>query len=635
MARLETDGSPSIKPGLPLADPKSRIYLHCLDLYHYGRAIRDNRIPFRKVVREGRLAFRLAILLSDRIFLPASSYFEAELAQQILAEHPEFADLGMVYLSAGEDSLEAHRDGKVPQYPRGIPGGGSNVYTALPVTAPPSYEQKPGSSREKIERRWKQIAHSDRLDKLLADAGARFRNGNPEEAWTRVPELLEESAFVAPHAQELLGKQGVVLPEMAVSRVIEPAYIDGYADSLGALIVGDLVYLASPFELAAETAFSYRQAAQDLSALGLLGVIEHANANELLSLKASAAWQHLSPSLRNREPLEEEKAALAAEARKAAEGHHSFPRMGRTDCQIGIVTALPEEFVAMKHMLTGDISVERPRGDRNSYVVGDIGAYRDGKRVGTHRVALTLLKKAGTESAGVAATNLLRSFPATRLVLMVGIACGVPNPKDGAKHVRLGDIIVADRQGVVDPTSGAATDEGFEHRELLPPPSASVLAAVNALEADLIESGLRPWEDRIESLAAATPDFKRPAPQKDALFDKNFKKIRHPKDKRREGRARKPIVFRGPIASSNILYRSAEERDELVARYKLRGIEMEGSGIATATWDRDQSYGVVRASSDYGDGSKTDDWHHYAAAAAAAYAACLIERIAPEDLLEE
>jgi nucleoside phosphorylase len=635
MARLEINGNLSIKPGLSLADPKSRIYLHCLDLYHYGRAIRDNRIPHGKVVREGRLAFRLSILLSDRVFLPASSYFEAELAQQILAEHPELADLGMVYLSAGEDSLEAHRDGKVPQYPRGIPGGGSNVYTALPVTAPPGYERKPGSSREKIEQRWEQIAHSDRLGKLLADAGARLRKSNPEEAWTRVPELLEESAFVAPHAQELLGRQGVALPEMAVSRVIEPAYIDGYADSLGALIVGDLVYLASPFELAAETAFSYRRTAQDLSALGLLGVVEHANANELLRLRSSAAWQELSPSLRNREPLEEEKAALAEEARKAAEGNHPFPRMGRTDCKIGIVTALPEEFVAMKHMLTGSISVDRPRGDSNTYVVGEIDAYRDGKRVGTHRVALTLLKKAGTESASVAATNLLRSFPATRLVLMVGIACGVPNPGDGAKHVRLGDIIVADRQGVVDPTSGAATDDGFEHRELLPPPSASVLDAVNALDADLIESGLRPWEERIESLVAATPDFKRPGPQKDTLFDKNFKKIPHPQDKRRKGRARKPIVFRGPIASSNILYRSAEERDALAARYKLRGIEMEGSGIASATWDRDQSYGVIRASSDYGDGSKADDWHHYAAAAAAAYAACLIERIAPEDLLED
>jgi nucleoside phosphorylase len=634
MARLETDGNLSIEPGLSVANPKSRIYLHCLDLYHYGRAIRDNRIPHGKVVREGRLAFRLSILLSDRVFLPASSYFEAELAQQVLAEHPELADLGMVYLSAGEDSLEAHRDGKVPQYPGGIPGGGSNVYTVLPTTAPPGYEQKPGSSREKIEQSWKQIAHSDRLGKLLADAGARFRKGNVEEAWTRVPELLEESAFVAPHAQELLGKQGVALPEMAVSRVIEPAYIDGYADSLGALIVGDLVYLASPFELAAETAFSYRRTAQDLTALDLLDVIEHANATELLRLKSSAPWQSLSPSLRNREPLEEEKATLAGEARKAAEGGHEFPRI-RTDCKIGIVTALPEEFAAMKHMLTGNISIARPGGDSNSYVVGDITAYRDGKRVGTHRVALTLMKKEGTESASIAATNLLRSFPATRLVLMVGIACGVPNPGDGAKHVRLGDIIVADRQGIIDPTSGAVTDGGFEHRELLPPPGASVRQAVNMLAVDQAESKLRPWEERIDSLVAANPDFKRPASQTDVLRDKNFEKVSHPVDKRRKGRARKPIVFRGQIGSSNILYRSAKERDALAARFGLRGIEMEGSGIASATWDRERSYGVVRASSDYGDGTKTDQWHHYAAASAAAYAACLIERIAPEDLLED
>jgi len=635
MARLEINGSPSIKSGLTLADPKSRIYLHCLDLYHYGRAIRDNRIPFRKVVREGRRAFRLSVLLSDRVFLPASSYFEAELAQQILADHPELADLGMVYLSAGEDSLEAHRDGKVPQYPRGLPGGGSNVYTTLPATAPPGYEQKPGSSREKIERNWRRIAHSDGLGKFLADSGAHLRKGNVEQAWMRVPELLEESAFVAPHALELLGKQGVLLPEMAISRVIEPAYIDGYADSLEAMIVGDLVYLASPFELTAETAFSYRQTAQDLAALDLLDVVEHANVNELLRLKSSPGWRNLSPSLRNCEPLEEEKAAFAEEARKAAEGRHEFPRMGRTDCKIGIVTALPEEFAAMRHMLTGDISEPKPRGDSNTYVVGDIEAYRGGKRVGTHRVALTLLKKAGTEGASVAATNLLRSFPAARLIFMVGISCGVPNPGDAAKHVRLGDIIVADRQGIIDPTSGAATDDGFEHRELLPPPGASVIGAVNLLEADLIGSGLRPWEERIESLIAATPAFKRPAAQTDTMLDENFEKIPHPQDKRRKGRARKPLVFRGQIGSSNTLLRSAKERDAFAARFGLRGIEMEGSGIASATWDLERSYGVIRASSDYGDSNKADQWHNYAAAAAAAYAACVIERIAPEDLRED
>jgi Nucleoside phosphorylase len=634
MSRSETNDSLSIESRRGFSDPKSRIYLHCLDVYHYGRAILDNRIPREKVVREGRLAFRLSILLVDRVFLPASSYFEAELAQLILAEHPELADLGMVYLSAGEESLEAHRDNKVPQYPRGIPGGGINVYTALPSIAPPGYQRKPGSSRKKIETRWEEVVNSGSLGRLLADSGGRLRDADPERAWARVPELLEQRAFVAPHARELLGKQGVALPEMAISRVIEPAYINGYADSLGALIVGDLVYLASPFELMAEAAFSYRRTARALEALDLLAVIEHANVHELLRLKSSAAWQSLWPALRGDGPLEEVNAKLARQAREAAEGKHHFPRMGRTDCRIGIVTALKEEFVAMKHMLGGTVSTEKPPGDPNEYVVGDIDAYRDGQRVGTHRVALTLLKKPGTESASAAATNLLRSFPGTRLVLMVGIACGIPNRKDAERHVRLGDIIVSDRQGIVDPTSGATTEDGFEHRELLPPPGAPLLEAVNALEVDLLERGARPWEERIQDLVAANIEFKRPASQTDVLYE-DLERVPHPRDRRRVGRARQPLVFRGQIASSNTLFRNAGQRDELAIRYGLRGIEMEGSGIASAAWDRSQPYGVIRASSDYGDGTKNDQWHNYAAGAAAAYAACVIERIAPENLRDD
>jgi nucleoside phosphorylase len=416
--------------------------------------------------------------------------------------------------------------------------------------------------------------------------------------------------------------------------VVEATYIDGYADSLGALIVGDLVYLASPFELTAEAAFSYAKAAQALKVLDVLAVLDHANVNELLRLKSSSAWQELWPILRHGGRLDEKAERLAREARKVAEGHHRFPRMGRLDCQIGVVTALPEEYVAMKRMLVGAVSTKVP-GDTNEYTVGEIEARRNGRRIGSHRVALTLTKRTGTESAATTATNLLRSFPVIRLVLMVGIACGIPNPSDPDKHVRLGDIVVSDRQGIVDPTSGVAEAGGVKHRELILPPGAALTQAVNLLEAEELERGERPWQARIEQLIADHEKFKRPGPSTDVLLDANLEKVDHPIDKRRRGRARQPLVFRGPIGSSNLLSRDVGFREELAAKHGLRAIEMEGAGIANAAWDRSQPYGVIRASCDYGDPSKNDRWHHYAAGAAAAYAACAIARIAPCDLRDE
>ena len=118
--------------------------------------------------------------------------------------------------------------------------------------------------------------------------------------------------------------------------------------------------------------------------------------------------------------------------RSAGTGAHDVSRFG-------IVTALSEEFAAMCAMLDNVSNVAVPN-DPNEYRLGDVSA-ADGN--GVHRVVVTLLKKAGNNSAATAASHLLRSFPSVDDVLMVGIAGGCPCPSDVGKHVRLGDCVVS------------------------------------------------------------------------------------------------------------------------------------------------------------------------------------------------
>ena len=112
----------------------------------------------------------------------------------------------------------------------------------------------------------------------------------------------------------------------------------------------------------------------------------------------------------------------------------------------GIVTALPKEFSAMCAMLDNGNNLPPIQDDPNQYYAGTIPA-QDGS--GLHRIVVTLLVKPGNNSATEAAAQLLRSFPEIQEVFMVGIAGGIPSPKNIDKHVRLGDIVISNEYGLI------------------------------------------------------------------------------------------------------------------------------------------------------------------------------------------
>ena len=281
---------------------------------------------------------------------------------------------------------------------------------------------------------------------------------------------------------------------------------------------------------------------------------------------------------------------------------------------VGIVTALPVEYASMKHLISGCKSSAIP-GDPSRYVRGFIpqpttmGFAEDTSKRRRLSVVLTRLKRMGTNSAAAAATNLLRSFPSVRVVIMTGIACAVPNPTRRDRNVKLGDIVVSDRKGVVQFDNFALTDGEVTPRDVTPPPSAALVDALNELESAQL-NGQEPWNGYIAHIINRARAFAQPQSRRSSS---------------KRTAAKRPHVFRGLIGSSNILLKDKAFRDALRDRYGLLAIEMEGSGIAEATWGFDKYYFLVRGMCDFGDNKKKDRWQGYAAAAAASYTRALLD----------
>jgi nucleoside phosphorylase len=288
---------------------------------------------------------------------------------------------------------------------------------------------------------------------------------------------------------------------------------------------------------------------------------------------------------------------------------------------IGIITALPKEYVAVEVLLENKLDVKVPgQGAGRRYLIGEIPTVRGD----SHSVVLSLAEM-GNNLAATRATLLLEHFPTVMSIIMTGIAGGIPSPEKPDDNVRLGDIVVSNKMGVIQYDFDKETISETIHRHPPRPPSASLLEAVNLLEAGELR-GSRPWQQYIDR-ASQYLDAKRPPASHDFLSSSldPSAKLEHPTDPKR--RENLPRIFIGPIASSNKLLKNPIRRDQLRDRFGVKAVEMEGSGIADATWNHEKGYLVVRGICDYCDANKGDDWQQYAAIIAAAYTRALIESI--------
>lgn len=202
--------------------------------------------------------------------------------------------------------------------------------------------------------------------------------------------------------------------------------------------------------------------------------------------------------------------------------------------------------------------------------------------VGRYRVAARCLAGMGNAGAAAGAQQVIDTLrPAA--VLLVGIAGGAP----WTPALALGDVLVADT--VVGYEPGRRDPAGLHQRPDVHRPSFALLAAAREVEPD-------EWAPFIRTM--------RPT-----------------------GAGASPRAHVGTVLSGEKVIADAAALAELSSAWpKTVGIEMEGLGVATASYRSDAAFLLVKAVSDGADESKDDAWHEYAAEAAAQFALAVLRR---------
>lgn len=270
-------------------------------------------------------------------------------------------------------------------------------------------------------------------------------------------------------------------------------------------------------------------------------------------------------------------------------------KIDKSEITIGIVTALPEEYHAVKAILE---NVEDLCEDQFYYTIGQIKV-RDNSGGGYHKVALNVPSKMGNNGASIIASHLTRTFTEVKYLFMVGIAGGMP------QHVKLGDIVVAKK--IVQYDFGKREYRQFVLKGEPQLASEPLLKVHRYLE---VQKTPCPWHSHLDTIINLLNG-------QNLELDFGFE--------RPDDSEKRPKVFCETIGSANMVLKNADVRDELSNQYGLYAVEMEASGIADAATMQGLNFMVIRGICDYCDQSKGDNWHGYAAAVAAAYAKALIE----------
>lgn len=625
------------------------IYIHFADYYHVQRA-RQNLVKARDIANTISEAARIAAVFADDVYFPASSLFESSECRRIMHELPEFRAAGTLKMSAGDATVVEHLESKAASYNDNSPRDLLRAYQQRHGLTLPTYVQRDGSSTKAITAAWRLHGEQDSFIRQIRERTGCALPDAFDAKWQSVPSELNGSAFVPSHARDVLRRLGIEgALDNLIALPIESAYISGYATSLKSSIFVNVPHLSSKTleqKISAQSKIDYEKIIRWLARLDLLEPIKEAPSSALFRFSCSSEWEAVS-KLAISSPDSPELKHLAVEARaiilSQSRDYYSpsvtpqLEMVMSTDQQsdrkpstsrpkhfdAAIVTALPIEFSSVRAVIP-DMKVERIEGDPGSYQIGTFSGPR-----GSKSILLAMLPRMGNSAAATATTNLLRSFDVDDLVFC-GIALGVPSPANIGRHVRLGDVVVSDRKGVIDLDHRAIQNDGEVNRSSLPPPPANFIRALNELESDTHLFG-HPLRQILDKAIAegpraldAQPLFRRPDESTDIILTGDNVQVPHPADPNRHPLY--PKIIRGNIGASGALVKDEAHRQKMASAHDLRAMEMEGAGVLEATWSFSRSALIVRGVCDYGVG-KNDIWHPYAAIAAAAMSLALIDRL--------
>lgn len=571
------------------------------------------------------LVTKIAFLVcKDKILIPASNYFESNLSFKIINDLKELNEIGAISLISSSRNIKELLEKKIIQHEENVMIPNYHYKDFINndnIILPGNLIKREKSASKDIKSAWYPfILNQDVKNKLFSLADENIKASQFEDALYDIPHNLHERAFISQYIVSLLPIENgnIDKTDSLINEFITKSYTASFLDEFHAACLIDIPVIDYKLVLPDKSDKKYCYMSYDkivnllfntkYKNINALKYVEGCNAYELIEFKNSLEWLLIA------EKLSEKKVGFVLEKeRNVNRNMEDF-----SDVKIGVITALPKEYAAMKKMMSGVKEYYfEGKGAGHRFLVGNIPSV-DGK---THKVALGI-SGMGNNQASIRATTMIQHFCGIEAIIMTGIAGGIPSYQNDNKQIRLGDVVVS--EGITQYDFIKDTPDEIECRSKSSKPSAKLLEAVQLLKIDEMEDNCT-WNNYIDQFA--TGIFSKPSPQNDIIYDKNDEIFTPPDD---FTRTKYPKIFLGNIASANTLMKNPMKRDEVKNKFNVLAVEMEASGISDATWNLEIGYIVVRGICDYCDMHKNDVWQEYASLVAAAYTRSIIEKL-PRD----
>ena len=573
------------------------------------------QIRYEDVYKCAEKITKIAILLCyGKLILPASNYLESDLGFNLInsLDLSKYTDDVLFNLVSSSYNLSELIEKKRIEHGDNIDRIGYHYLDVADVdkgiVLPGTLTKRRNSASIDICKAWLSDKGRKRLgEEIYRKFPGMYKAGELDQLIGDIPEQLGGRAFIGRYITSLFVKvpEGNKKFENMINSFITREYIRSFLDEFDATCVTDIPLFNAETILPTEPKYQhlsyqkYKQILKDSVYKGdtAWNYVVHCNPEKLIVFKESDCWKRIM------EPSQSELFSLIGEVNMNQE----------KKVTIGIITALPKEFAAIKKIIEPveeSWDKSRNRGDR--YIIGKLKSADDKE----HHVALGLCGE-GNNLAAVRCSNLLNHFPDIKAIIMCGIAGGVPNVEDASSHVRLGDIVVA--TNIIQYDYGKVKADCFEEKSIPTKCSLMMQKAIDRIKVDEFED-IYLYRDLIDQYANG--HFKKPSSSTDIIYDEKERIIPHPEDL---SRSIYPKVHYGCIASANQVVKNSLVREKLKADHKALAIEMEGSGIADASTNDSVSFIVIRGICDYCDTHKNDAWQNYAAMVAAAYTCNVIQ----------
>ncbi len=186
------------------------------------------------------------MIFSDEVIIPSASFFESEICHRIVTGLSDSFEQGYISLIGSGTSIYDYIDDKLSQYsPSSHQGTVYRQQQNKPGIYPPFLSRKYSATSD-ISDGWLLQLNNKLPNKLLGNSSLTLPN-NIETEWQKIPERLNNQAFIVPNVEPLLLKdnKNPILTRRLHS-IINEQYFNSFTRELCSGVVTDLNYLAPP-----------------------------------------------------------------------------------------------------------------------------------------------------------------------------------------------------------------------------------------------------------------------------------------------------------------------------------------------------------------------------------------------------